>query len=240
MDGRAQELRQVFSSGWTEKGSLSASAQLEAIVLSSCRLYRRAWESVLIGLEGVSVVQTVAAVEDIMVSDHDGPNPVIVVDMPGQESQMARRLSPHYERSYALFVVNDYDLTTILPLLRLGVTGFAARPDPLSCFDQAFRAAAQGKSTLPPEVACRALSALSGNGRPRPSSSPDLTNREKEVLQLLAGGLSNQAIARSLYVSTRTVEAHLRNVYGKLAVSSRTEAVLWAVRHGFAPPITYQ
>jgi DNA-binding NarL/FixJ family response regulator len=62
-----------------------------------------------------------------------------------------------------------------------------------------------------------------------------LTRREIEVLHLLSHGMSNRDIAQKLFVSVRTVEAHLRSLYGKLDVSSRTEAALWAVRHGYAP-----
>ncbi len=66
------------------------------------------------------------------------------------------------------------------------------------------------------------------NALPEPLSS-----REQEVLTLLAQGLSNKEIAQRLYLSVRTVEGHLVNVYGKLGVHSRTEAALYAVRQGW-------
>lgn len=74
-------------------------------------------------------------------------------------------------------------------------------------------------------------------GIPRPGAPnaqppvEPLTEREREVLQLLAQGLSNKAIAQKLYVSIRTVEGHLANLYGKLQVKSRTEAALWALQN---------
>jgi DNA-binding NarL/FixJ family response regulator len=61
-----------------------------------------------------------------------------------------------------------------------------------------------------------------------------LTEREAEVLRLLAQGLTNKDIAQALIISVRTVEAHLRNIYAKLGVDSRTEAALWSVRNGYA------
>ena len=65
-----------------------------------------------------------------------------------------------------------------------------------------------------------------------------LSARETEVLGLLARGLTNKDIAQSLMLSVRTVEAHLRSIFGKLAVGSRTEAALWAVRHGYGEDAT--
>lgn len=81
-----------------------------------------------------------------------------------------------------------------------------------------------------------------GGSPPAPSESlpPDrliepLSEREADVLRLLAQGLTNKDIAQTLILSVRTVEAHLRSVYGKLGVRSRTEAALWAVKHGYNP-----
>jgi DNA-binding NarL/FixJ family response regulator len=62
-----------------------------------------------------------------------------------------------------------------------------------------------------------------------------LSEREVEVLKFLAQGLTNKDIAQTLFLSVRTVEAHLRNIFGKLGVRSRTEAALWANKHGYGP-----
>jgi DNA-binding NarL/FixJ family response regulator len=78
------------------------------------------------------------------------------------------------------------------------------------------------------------LALARGDHRPQ-QTVETLTDHEKEVLTLLAQGLTNKDIAQSLFLSVRTIETHLRNIYGKLNVSSRTEAVLWAVQHGYEP-----
>ena len=95
-------------------------------------------------------------------------------------------------------------------------------------------AAARGEIVLPPTLAARALAALArGKINPQQDLIESLTEREQEVLTLLAEGMTNKDIAQTLFLSVRTIEAHLRNIYGKLGASNRTEAVLWAVQHGF-------
>jgi NarL family two-component system response regulator LiaR len=91
----------------------------------------------------------------------------------------------------------------------------------------AIRAASLGKSTLAPEAAKALIQAT------RPAEQPlyDLTEREKEVLDLVVKGLSNQQIANALVISVATVKAHVSNILSKLQVSSRAEATAYAIKH---------
>jgi len=86
---------------------------------------------------------------------------------------------------------------------------------------------AQGEPALSPSIARKVLTLLSGT----PSDTNKLSDRELQVLELAARGAANKVIAKELSMSTRTVEAHMRNIFEKLGVSSRTEAVTQAVRH---------
>ena len=93
----------------------------------------------------------------------------------------------------------------------------------------------QGRSSLHPEIARKVLHDI----RHPPSSPPaahPLTEREVEVLQLVAQGRSNQEVAARLNISERTVAGHVRNILGKLHLASRTQAALYAVRTGLADP----
>ena len=89
--------------------------------------------------------------------------------------------------------------------------------------------AAAGQVQLAPQAAARLLRELRAPGSPEP-----LTERETEVLRLLAQGLSNKEIAARLVIGERTVKTHVSNVLAKLNVSSRTQAALYALRHGVA------
>jgi len=92
---------------------------------------------------------------------------------------------------------------------------------------KAIRDAVSGRSTLSPEAA-RVLAQAT---RPTTQPSSGLTERESEVLNLVAQGRSNQQIADALVVSLATVKAHISNILGKLQVSSRTEAIAYAIKH---------
>jgi len=85
---------------------------------------------------------------------------------------------------------------------------------------------AHGGSVLSPSIARQVLTRLSGSA----PASIKLSERERQVLNLAANGAANKRIASELYLSSRTVDAHMRSIFDKLGVSSRTEAVIEAVR----------
>ena len=95
---------------------------------------------------------------------------------------------------------------------------------------KAIRDAVSGKPTLSPEAANVLIQA----NRPTKQPLVDLTEREQEVLKLVVQGLSNQQIADSLFISITTVKAHISNILSKLGVSSRAEAIAYALKHNLA------
>jgi NarL family two-component system response regulator LiaR len=149
---------------------------------------------------------------------------------------LAHQLHAAVPEAGLLFLVDDYDLDTVLLLLRAGAMGCISRDASVAQLSRALIAAGRGEIALPPEVAGQALAALARGETAAEHPVEDLTEREVEVLHLLAEGMMNKDIAQTLIISVRTVEAHLRSIYGKLGVDSRTEAALWAVRNGYAAP----
>jgi len=149
--------------------------------------------------------------------------------------EVARRLREQ-NTTTAILVLTIYDdRQTIFGLLESGAIGYVLKDEALETVVDAVRAAARGESWLSPAVARQVVRRAVGETSSLPEPPPiPLTPREKEVLRLLAQGLDNEAIARRLVVTKRTVQNHVSNIYGKLEVPSRTEAMLYAIRHGLA------
>jgi DNA-binding NarL/FixJ family response regulator len=115
------------------------------------------------------------------------------------------------------------------------VTGLLSKDEPPAALGIAIRQVARGEQYLSPSLAIGVLQKRRKKlslTESQKSGIESLTSREREILDLLAQGLSNKAIAARLYLSVRTVEGHLANIYSRLEVHSRTEAMLLAVRVG--------
>jgi len=121
----------------------------------------------------------------------------------------------------------------VVPAIKAGATSYLLKDVAASDLARAIRAARAGQAQLHPEVARRLMQQVTAPRKP--DAGAQLTEREREVLRLLADGRSNKEIARALVVSERTVKGHVSNILGKLGLQDRTQAALYAVRHGFAP-----
>ncbi|MGZ4337232.1 MAG: response regulator [Gaiellaceae bacterium] len=122
----------------------------------------------------------------------------------------------------------------IYALIDAGAAGYLLKTADGSELADAVHRIRQGEAVLSPAVTQKVLSRIAHGGRPAelPEPSP-LSERECEVLRLAARGASNKLIAHELQVSVRTVHAHMRHIFNKLGVASRTEAVMLGVRRGW-------
>ncbi len=120
----------------------------------------------------------------------------------------------------------------LVAAIEAGASGFVSKTRSLDELTSAVRAAATGEAVISPEMLARLLPRLQRSGRARHN---DLTEREREVLGLLADGLSNAAIAERLFVSVHTVRNHIANLSAKLGAHSKLEALSIAVRDGLLP-----
>jgi NarL family two-component system response regulator LiaR len=209
-------------------------SETHVIVFAPAMLQREAWRALLDNQHFIEAPATVCEVGVVGPLVEDGQPTTILVDLPELRIDLAHQLHEAAPDTGVLFLVDDYRLETVLPLLRAGAAGCITRDGTVPELVRAIIAAGRGEIALPPDIAGQALTALARGETAVEHPVEELTEREVEVLHLLAEGMMNKDIAQTLLISVRTVEAHMRNVYGKLGVESRTEAALWAVRNGYA------
>lgn len=156
---------------------------------------------------------------------------VIDVRMPGLNGLEATRLiksdSPHIQ----ILVLSAYDDDQyVFPLLEAGASGYLLKTASGAELAEAIRTIYRGEKALSARIAGKVVDRLAGR---TPETNESLTEREMEVLQLAARGRSNKDIALALTIRPQTVQVHLRNIFGKLQVSSRSQAVAHAISHGW-------
>jgi len=150
------------------------------------------------------------------------------LSMPGLDGiEATKQVLASRPDTQVLVLTSFSDRERILQALDAGACGYLlkdAEPDELL---RAIRAAARGEAPLSPRAAQALLSA-----RREPGPLAGLSDREREVLSLVAAGLANKQIAQRLGISEKTVKAHLTRVFREIGVFDRTQAALWAQRNG--------
>jgi two-component system, NarL family, response regulator LiaR len=139
--------------------------------------------------------------------------------------------------SRVIILTSFGDEERVLPAIRAGAQGYLLKDIPPAELVQAVRDAHLGKVQLHPEVARKLMTVAAAKEQPRPissleSSDENLTEREREVLSLIAEGRNNRQIAESLVISEKTVKTHVSNILDKLHLDDRTQAAIYALRHG--------
>ncbi|MEL7562119.1 response regulator transcription factor [Dehalogenimonas sp. 4OHTPN] len=163
---------------------------------------------------------------------------VIVMDiaMPNMNGIEATKQIKKFLPTTAVLILTAYDSDQyIMALLEAGAAGYLLKNVRGNQLIDAIRAVFSGESILQPSTTRRVIDHLKTKAVKLEEESPvnTLTEREMEVLKLAAKGVSNRDIAEQLFVSNRTVQTHLSNIFKKLAVASRTEAILYGLKRGW-------
>ncbi|MFY1693197.1 response regulator [Plantactinospora sp. WMMB782] len=158
---------------------------------------------------------------------------VILMDlrMPGTDGVTAIRELARRGVPARILVLTTYDTDSdVLPAIEAGATGYLLKDAPREELFRAVEAAARGQAVLSPAVATRLM------GQIRQPASEPLSQRELEVLELIAQGSTNREAAKQLFISEATVKTHLLHVYAKLGVNDRAAAVATAFSRGYLTP----
>lgn len=162
---------------------------------------------------------------DVMLLD------LIMPEMTGVEA--IREIRPVCPDVKILVLTSYSDKDHVVPAVEAGANGYLMKdiePDELA---KAIREVYNGHAQLHPQVTDLLMSHLNANEKPDVSEGMDaLTPREKEVLGMIAVGKSNKEISDEFYITEKTVKTHVSNILGKLNVSARTQAAIYAIKHG--------
>jgi NarL family two-component system response regulator LiaR len=203
-----------------------------AVVRQGVRGYLEAQPDISIAGEAASGEEAVRLAAD-QVPD------VVLMDlvMPGMDgveaTRRVRRVSP---RSQVVVLTSYHEDVYIFPAIKAGALSYLLKdvgPEELAA---AVRAAARGEAMLHPHVATRVMQELRGARRELPNPFAELTDRELEVMRLVAEGLSNAQIAERLVLSEKTVKGYVSNILSKLHLADRTQAAVFAWREGMMRP----
>ena len=213
-------------------------SRLRVVIADDQPLMRAGFRAVL---EATGSIEVVAEAGDgeaaIRAAEAHRPDVVLMdIRMPGTDGiEATRRLPRDRVLILTTFGLDDY----IVDALRAGASGFLTKDAPAADLVAAVRAIAAGDAVLSPAVTRRLLDrvgarlpATARGGRDAADGLAELTDREREVLHLIASGLSNGEIAAALVLAEPTVKTHVSNVLGKLGLRDRVQAVIFAYEHG--------
>jgi NarL family two-component system response regulator LiaR len=205
---------------------------IRLVLVDDHRVVRRGLRSYLEAFPDLSVVGEASSGEQILEKVEHWLPDVVIMDllMPGglggiETTRRIRAISPHTQ---VVVLTAHTDEARVVAALRAGAIGYVRKDADPDLLLAAVRAAARGQSLLDPAIAGSVLQDLVRDTKVK----HDLTEREMEVLRLLARGRTNREIAADLVVSGETVKTHVGNILAKLHLAHRTQAVIHALQQG--------
>ncbi|MCX2182922.1 response regulator transcription factor [Streptomyces sp. SKN60] len=210
---------------------------IRVLLVDDHQVVRRGLRTFLEVQEDIEVVGEASdGAEGVARAEELRPDVVLMdVKMPGTDGiEALRKLRELANPARVLVVTSFTEQRTVVPALRAGASGYVYKDIDPDALAGAIRSVHAGHVLLQHEVADALLSQDEQGGGPGGGSGrgSTLTEREREVLGLIADGRSNREIARALVLSEKTVKTHVSNILMKLDLADRTQAALWAVRHG--------
>lgn len=208
---------------------------IRVVVADDHPLFRKGMVAMLSGAAGMTVVGEAGTGVEAVASVVETGADVVLMDlqMPEMGGIVAirelRRVAPG---AHILVVTLFEDDDSVFLSLRAGAQGYVLKDAREEEFLRAIRAVAAGEAIFSPAIATRVL-AWFGSRERREGAFPELTRREREILDELAQGHGNQAIARHLSISAKTVANHVSSIFDKLQVADRGEAIVRAREAGF-------
>ena len=209
------------------------------LIVDDHELVRRGVRTFLAKHPDIVVLAEAASGEEALALAAELAPDVALVDLvlPGmggvEVTRHIKQLSPHTQ---VIVLTSYHEDEHIFPAIRAGALSYLLKDVGTMELSSAVRKAAHGEAVLHPHVAARLVHELRDTPPARDAATPLLSEREQEVLRLVADGCSNAAIAEQLVISEYTVKNHVSNILGKLHLADRTQAAVYAWRTGLMKP----
>lgn len=213
---------------------VNAPAAIAVAVVDDHPVFRLGLVALLGSLDGIEVVaqaSSVAEALEVITADVD----VVLMDLElgdGSGIEATRQLLGRFPELRVLVVTMHEDEESLVASVRAGARGYLVKGADPSGVERAIRAVADGEVIVGAAVAAKAIGAMAASRTLAPAVFPELTDREREVLDLMARGHDNATIARRLVLSPKTVRNHVSNVLGKLGAADRSTAIVRAREAG--------
>jgi DNA-binding NarL/FixJ family response regulator len=218
----------------------SVNGSIRVLLADDQRVVREGLATLLSLLDGIEVAGTAGdGDEAVDLAAHLRPDVVLMdLRMPRCDGVDATRRLRELDPNIKVLVLTTYaDDRSVIDALRAGARGYLTKDASAEEIRLALDQVVRGQAAIDPAVQHHLIDAIAASPEPRESAAvpqlPDgLTTREREVLALIAEGLSNREIADRLHVSETTIKSHVNHLFAKTGVRDRAQAVTYAYRHG--------
>ena len=216
---------------------------IKVLLTDDHNLFREGLARILREAPGIELVAIAASGEEALalIGPHNPDLVLMDINMPGMGGlEAARQIRQQYPQIKVLMLTISEEDLDLFTAVRFGARGYILKNASSRELLEAIRQVHVGEAAISPRMAIKLLEAFAVAPVASPSKeenlvpNQELTQREIEILQLIARGLNNKAIGEQLSISPNTVKAHSRNILEKLQLNSRVEAATWAIRHGYA------
>jgi DNA-binding NarL/FixJ family response regulator len=210
-------------------------SKIRILIADDHALFREGLGALFLSIPDTEVVGEAATGEEAMARAGDLQPDVVLMDiqMPGINGIEATRTIVRESPHVGVIVVTMFeDDDSVFAAMRAGARGYVLKGADQDEILKVIRAVAEGEAHFGPEIARRLMSFFSAPRSAPAETFPELTAREREVLDLIAAGKNNQEIAGRLYLSPKTVRNHISNIFTKLQVADRSQAIVRAREAG--------
>ena len=209
--------------------------RISILIVDDHEVVRNGIRSYLETISDFQVVGEAASGEETLALVSELIPDIVLLDliMPGMDGiETTRRIRQISPRTQVVVLTSYHEDVHIFPALKAGAISYILKDMKMDKLVEALHRAVQGEVTLHPRVASRVLQNIRGENSEEQPLFTELTERELDVLKLIANGLTNSQIAEKLVISENTVKGHVSNILSKLHLADRTQVAVYAWQQG--------